>query len=193
MALLKKKLHDLKNKAVDIAMNYTEIEVKVRQATDGSEPWGPHGAVMSELAQSTFSYDDYPEVIGMLWRRILKEQEVKNWRQIYKGLLLLHHLIRNGSTRVIDSARDHVYDLRRLERFKFIDPQGKDQGINVSHKAKEICELLADDELLHSERKKARKTREKLQGIGSSSIHGMSSHASSFSNVDSMGYGMKMN
>ncbi|EGD78406.1 hypothetical protein PTSG_09102 [Salpingoeca rosetta] len=164
------KFNNLKNKAVDLAMNYSEIEVKVRQATDGNEPWGPHGTLMSELSQATYSYEDYPEVMGMLWRRILKDREGKNWRQIYKGLLLLHYLIRNGTTRVVDSARDHVYDLRQLERFKYIDEKGKDQGINVAHKAKEICDLLADDEMLHAERKKARKTRDKFKGIGSSSV-----------------------
>ena len=37
--------------SVDLAMNYSEIEVKVRQATDGNEPWGPHGSIMNELAQ----------------------------------------------------------------------------------------------------------------------------------------------
>ena len=45
-------------------------------------------------------------------------------------MLLLSHLVRNGSERVVDSARDHVSDLRSLERFEYMDPKGKDQGIN---------------------------------------------------------------
>ena len=48
----------------------------------------------------------------------------------FKGLLLLHHLLRYGSERVVESAREHLYDLRALERFEYIDPKGKDQGIN---------------------------------------------------------------
>jgi hypothetical protein len=47
-----------------------------------------------------------------------------------QGLLLLNYLLRNGSERVIESARDHLYDIRQLERFEFIDGVGKDQGIN---------------------------------------------------------------
>jgi hypothetical protein len=43
---------------------------------------------------------------------------------------LLHHLLRYGSERVVESAREHTYDLRSLERFEFIDAKGKDQGIN---------------------------------------------------------------
>lgn len=66
----------------------------------------------------------------MLWKRLLKDKEGKAWRRIYKSLLLLQYLIRNGSERVVESARDHVYDVRQLERFEYIDDKGKDQGIN---------------------------------------------------------------
>lgn len=47
-----------------------------------------------------------------------------------KGLLLLIYLLKNGSERVVTSAREHVYDLRGLESFSFVDDNGKDQGIN---------------------------------------------------------------
>jgi hypothetical protein len=49
---------------------------------------------------------------------------------IFQSLLLLAHLLRNGSDRVVDSVRDHLGDLRVLERFEFTDVKGKDQGIN---------------------------------------------------------------
>ena len=32
-------------------MNYSPIEVKVREATNGDEQWGPHGTVMAEIAK----------------------------------------------------------------------------------------------------------------------------------------------
>ena len=47
-----------------------------------------------------------------------------------QSLLLLHYLIRNGSERVVTSAREHVYDMKPLEEYTFRDEQGKDQGIN---------------------------------------------------------------
>ena len=51
-----------------------------------------------------------------------------------QALLLLDNLIRNGSERVIDNARDHVYELRSLESFRYTDENKKDQGINgMSH------------------------------------------------------------
>jgi len=39
-------------------------------------------------------------------------------------------LIKNGSDKVVTSAREHLYDLRNLETFAYTDEQGKDQGIN---------------------------------------------------------------
>ena len=49
---------------------------------------------------------------------------------VLQSLLLLQYLVRNGSERVVTSAREHVYDLKPLENFQFIDETGKDQGLN---------------------------------------------------------------
>ena len=66
-----------------MVMNYTEVEAKVREATTEAEPWGPTGSQMQELAQYTFTYEHYPEVMSMLWRRMLFDN--KNcWRRVYK-------------------------------------------------------------------------------------------------------------
>jgi len=37
-----------------------------------------------------------------------------------QALLLLAYLIRNGSERVVTSAREHIYDLRSLENYHLI-------------------------------------------------------------------------
>ena len=63
-------------------MNYTEVEAKVREATN-DESWGPSGTLMQQLAQYTFSYEHYAEVMGMLWQRLLYDTK-GNWRRVYK-------------------------------------------------------------------------------------------------------------
>lgn len=45
-------------------------------------------------------------------------------------LLLLSYLVRNGSERVVTSAREHIYDLRSLENYTYVDDVGKDQVRN---------------------------------------------------------------
>ena len=64
-------------------MSYTEAEAKVREATN-DDAWGPTGPLMQEVAQYTFTYEHFPEVMGMLWKRMLVENNKKNWRRIYK-------------------------------------------------------------------------------------------------------------
>ena len=49
---------------------------------------------------------------------------------LFQSLLLLTYLVRNGSERVVTSAREHLYDLRGLENYTFTDEFGKDQGLN---------------------------------------------------------------
>ena len=80
-------------------------------------------------------------------------------------LQVLHYLIRNGSERVVNSVREHYYDMEPLETYEFIDEKGKDQGVNVRQKSKEIRELVMDDEMLREERKKAKATKDKFVGM----------------------------
>ncbi|XP_016323180.1 clathrin interactor 1-like [Sinocyclocheilus anshuiensis] len=164
------KVRELVDKATNVVMNYTEIESKVREATN-DDPWGPSGQLMGEIARATFMYEHFPEVMNMLWTRMLKDNK-KNWRRVYKSLLLLPYLIRNGSERVVTSAREHLYDLRSIESYHYVDENGKDQGVNVRQKVKELLEFVQDDDRLREERKKAKKNRDKYIGVSSDSMSG---------------------
>ncbi|XP_075147762.1 clathrin interactor lqfR isoform X2 [Haematobia irritans] len=159
------KVRELADKVTNVVMNYTEIEGKVREATN-DDPWGPTGPLMQELAHATFSYETFPEVMSMLWKRMLQDNKT-NWRRTYKSLLLLNYLVRNGSERVVTSSREHIYDLRSLENYTFTDEGGKDQGINVRHKVRELIDFIQDDDRLREERKKAKKNKDKYIGMSS--------------------------
>ncbi|XP_056130860.1 clathrin interactor 1a [Lampris incognitus] len=164
------KVRELVDKATNVVMNYSEVESKVREATN-DDPWGPSGQLMGEISRATFMYEQFPEVMNMLWARMLRDNK-KNWRRVYKSLLLLAHLIRNGSERVVTSAREHLYDLRSLESYHFVDENGKDQGVNVRQKVKEMVEFVQDDDRLREERKKAKKNKDKYIGVSSDSMGG---------------------
>lgn len=151
--------------STNIVMNYTEMESKVREATN-DEAWGPTGQLMQELALATFSYEYFPEVMAMLWRRMLIDNQ-SNWRRTYKSLVVLNYLVKNGAERVVTSAREHIYDLKTLENYSFIDDAGKDCGINVRHRVKQLIEFIQDDDALREERKKAKKNRDKYVGVSS--------------------------
>uniref|UniRef100_A0A2S2PAH6 Clathrin interactor 1 n=1 Tax=Schizaphis graminum TaxID=13262 RepID=A0A2S2PAH6_SCHGA len=162
------KVRELADKVTNVVLNYTEIEAKVREATN-DEAWGPTGNLMQEVAQATFMFEHFPEVMGMLWKRMLHENK-KNWRRTYKSLLLLNYLVKNGSERVVTSAREHIYDLRGLENYSFVDEFGKDQGINIRHKVRELIDFVQDDDKLREERKKAKKNKDKYIGLSSEAM-----------------------
>ncbi|CAG7728913.1 unnamed protein product [Allacma fusca] len=190
------KVRELADKVTNVVMNYTEIEAKVREATN-DEAWGPTGTMKHELSQATFSYDQFPEVMGMLWKRIAENK--RSPRRIYKSLLLLHHLLLNGSDRVIRATQDRIYELRSLTEYHVVYEPGfsinsiippevtKDGEMNVRVKAKEIVELVQDEEKLREDRKKAKKNRDKYVGIGSDRMMSTSRWGSTGSDFDDVG------
>ncbi|PNP55353.1 hypothetical protein THARTR1_04495 [Trichoderma harzianum] len=190
-------LYDLKagfRKAQNAVMNYTEMEAKVREATN-NEPWGASSTLMQEIANGTFNYQQLNEIMPMIYRRFT-EKAAEEWRQIYKSLQLLEFLIKHGSERVIDDARGHITLLKMLRQFHFIDQNGKDQGINVRNRAKELAELLGDVDRIRLERKKARVSKNKYTGVeggmtfgGGFSSGGSSGRFGGFGNESSYGGG----
>eukprot|EP00116_Pleurobrachia_bachei_P012059 sb/3472321/ len=150
-------------------MNYTDAETKLREASN-DDPWGPSGTLMQELARLTFQFTTYDEVMTMLWKRMFENK--KNWRRIYKCLLILAYLVRNGSERVVENSREHLFDLGSLENYQFTDENGKDQGINVRQRVGELIQFLQDDNAIRDERKKARKNRDKYTGVSSDEFSG---------------------
>ncbi|KAI9364014.1 hypothetical protein DFJ73DRAFT_956428 [Zopfochytrium polystomum] len=146
-------------------LNVPEFQSKVNEATN-NEPWGASSTLMTEIANATHNPQHFADIMEALYKR-LHEKPGPSWRQPYKALQLLEYLIRNGADRVVDAARDRIDDLAALAGFKFTDEKGKDQGINVRQRAKEITDLLADADRTREERRKARENRAKYTGWSS--------------------------
>ncbi|KAK3818632.1 MAG: ENTH-domain-containing protein [Benniella sp.] len=143
-------------------MNYTEMEQKVREATS-NDPWGASGTLKQELAQATNNFQSFNEIMSALFKRF-SEKDTKEWRILYKSLVLLEYLVTHGSERVVDEARSHVSTVKILRNFQYIDENGKDEGINVRNRAKELAEMLSSVDRIKEERKKAKANRNKYTG-----------------------------
>ncbi|GMR60590.1 hypothetical protein PMAYCL1PPCAC_30785, partial [Pristionchus mayeri] len=157
-------IRKLSEKVQGMVMNYTEAEQMVRDATN-EDPWGPTGPQMKEIAILTFQYDNFHQVMNLLWKRMFEDNKYA-WRRVYKSLMLLNHLLAHGSERVIGAARDHQFQMRSLEHYKCTDEKGKDQGINIRHRVKLILEIIGDEDKLRAERKKAKNDdKSKFQGF----------------------------
>ncbi|CAG8059539.1 unnamed protein product [Penicillium olsonii] len=159
-------LYDLKagvRKVQNAVMNYTEMESKVREATN-NEPWGASTTLMQDIANGTHSYQLLNEIMPIIYKRFT-DKAAEEWRQIYKSLQLLEFLVKNGSERIVDDARSHLSLIRMLRQFHYIDMNGKDQGINVRNRSSELVKLLGDVDQIRAERKKAKNNRNKFSGF----------------------------
>nr|XP_020654439.1 epsin-1 isoform X7 [Pogona vitticeps] len=149
----------LRRQMKNIVHNYSEAEIKVREATS-NDPWGPSSSLMSEIADLTYNVVAFSEIMSMIWKRL--NDHGKNWRHVYKAMTLMEYLIKTGSERVAQQCKENIYAIQTLKDFQYVDRDGKDQGVNVREKAKQLVALLKDDERLKEERAHALKTKEKL-------------------------------
>ncbi|KAJ3364289.1 Epsin-3, clathrin recruitment and traffic between the Golgi and endosome [Allomyces javanicus] len=166
-ALASLDVHDIKsafNKVKAAVLNLTELEQKVREATS-NDAWGASTSLMNEIAQGTYDYQGFNEIMPAVYRRF--SQDGHTWRNIYKALTLIEFLIKNGSDRCVDYIRTHTYEIKACLRFHHVDEKGKDQGINIRHRAKLIIDLLQNHDLIKAERQKAQENRNKYGGVGS--------------------------
>ncbi|KAJ3327530.1 Epsin-3, clathrin recruitment and traffic between the Golgi and endosome, partial [Gonapodya sp. JEL0774] len=207
------------HKAKQVVLQYGEWEAKVRYLTLenlDTKAWGASSTLMLEIAEGTNrgGSEAFNEIMDNIYKRFSEPRD--KWRCIYKvrfqehaaltpfqadksaiivqnhptqALTLLEYLVKNGSERVVDNARDHIYAIKVLKEFQFVDDKAKDQGLNgdaslpcvlelctdscltpsVRNRAKEIVDLLGDTERIKFERRKARENRNKYTAIGSDS------------------------
>uniref|UniRef100_A0A453PZM0 ENTH domain-containing protein n=4 Tax=Aegilops tauschii subsp. strangulata TaxID=200361 RepID=A0A453PZM0_AEGTS len=135
-------------------------EQKILDATS-NEPWGPHGSLLAEIAQATHNYHEYQMIMNIVWKRV--SDTGKNWRHVYKGLIVLDYLVAHGTERVIDDIREHSYQISALADFQYIDSSGRDQGSNVRRKSQSLVSLVNDKERILEVRQKALATRDKYR------------------------------
>jgi epsin len=132
---------------------------------------------MAEIADLTYNVVAFSEIMQMIWKRT--NDHGKNWRHVYKALLLLEYLIKTGSEKVAQQCKENIFSIQTLKDFQHLE-EGKDQGVHVREKAKQMVTLLKDDERLRAERARALKAKERFartaSGFGSDgSIDGPSS------------------
>ena len=114
----------VRRNVMNVVRNYSDAEIKVREATS-NEPWGPSSSLMSEIADMTYNVSAFSEIMTMIWKRI--NDHGKNWRHVYKALVLLDYLIKTGSERVAQQCKENIFAIQTLKDFQFIDRDVKDQ------------------------------------------------------------------
>ena len=147
----------------------TDVEARVYEVLSHKN-WGASSTLMNEIARDTYDYDRFGVVTRIMWES-MENQRPAAWRVVFKGLTLLEHLVKNGSERCVDDARNHGHILRSLGQFNYYEGT-IDRGLGVREKSKQLLEVLGDDERIREERQRARKLREKFGGKDSTAAGG---------------------
>lgn len=142
----------------NVVYNYSEAARKAREATS-NDPWGPSTSLMQELADLTYNMAAYNDIMPIVWKRL--NDHGKNWRHVYKSLVLLDYLVRYGSKRITQQCKENIFVIQTLKDFQYIEGN-RDQGQNVREKAKQLVALLKDDERLKNERAKAEALKHRM-------------------------------
>ncbi|XP_006619888.1 epsin-2 isoform X2 [Apis dorsata] len=173
-------LAGIRRDIVNLAHNYSNAQKAVRKATS-NDPWGPSSTLMAEIADLTYNVVAFTEIMQMLWKRL--NDHGKNWRHVYKALVLLEYLIKTGTEKVAQQCKENIFAIQTLKDFQYMEGS-KDQGVNVREKAKQLVALLKDDERLRNERARALKAKERfaqsVSGFGSDGLDTISPVSSDF-------------
>lgn len=103
-------------------------------------------------------------------------------------MTLIDFLIKSGAEKFIEECRDRLFKIRNLQEYNFYEGS-VDKGSGVREKAKQIVELLASNELIRTEREKARVLRNKLTGIDSRNSISGGGYSGSYGGSGGGGYG----
>ncbi|KAK3165383.1 hypothetical protein QOZ80_1AG0032480 [Eleusine coracana subsp. coracana] len=175
MKVLDQTVREIKREVNLKVLMVPEIEQKVLDATS-DEPWGPHGSDLAEIARATKSYGECQMIMNVLWQRL--GDTAANWRHVYKALAVIEYLLANGNERAVDDIIDNCSQIAKLTSFDYVEPSGKDVGLNVRKKAETVLAIIDDREKIQQVREKAAATRDKYFGLSSTGITYKSSAAS---------------
>ena len=76
--------------------------------------------------------EDYKQILAILARRL--HSEPNQWRHVYKALLLLEYMAKNGPERMVSELKSNGRVFAKLQQFQYTDSKNKDQGINVRNR-----------------------------------------------------------
>jgi len=186
-------VNGLKRNAKNIVKKYSDAQVKVREATS-NDPWGPSSTIMSEIADLTYNVVAFSEIMQMIWKRL--NDHGKNWRHVYKALVLLEYLIKTGTEKVAQQCIENIFAIQTLKDFQYME-DNKDYGMNIREKSKKMVALLKDSEKLKAERARALKAKsrlaESMSSVGKSGLQGSIGGAGAMGDMSSTNNGSSSN
>lgn len=163
----------------------TPTQLMTEEATNGDAS-PPNAKTMGLIARQAFDIDEYVRILDILHTRLAKFDR-RQWREPYKALLLLEHLLTHGPRSVaLEFQKDRAV-IRQMTTFQHVDEKGFNWGATVKGKSDRVLRLLERGPFLEEERERARKVARQISGFGSFNLRTGSGGSSSSSRAQLWG------
>ncbi|CAO2190218.1 unnamed protein product [Urochloa humidicola] len=130
----------------------TPAELLVQEATNNAA-CVPDAKTLACIADAAFDMDDCWRIAKVLHHRLSRAADWKEWRPVYKALVVLEFLLTHGPD---DLPREFLPDMpamRDLRSFRYVDDKGFDWGACMQRRTDSVLALLTDaDRLRHARR-----------------------------------------
>ncbi|KAE8305623.1 Epsin related protein [Giardia duodenalis] len=154
----------------------SEEEYRVNQITSPKVSWGPSPEDMDDIVRYCEHHSARTNVMKTIWS-LLSSTNSKSWKQIYKTLLLIEHLLINASPDTVRDIQSHLNVIQTLEDFRYKDEEGVDRGINVRKRAETVRELAMSDDI-DDKRRNAADTRQRYADVVQNNASGIGANFS---------------
>lgn len=151
----------------------TPTQLMTEEATNGDAS-PPNVKTMGLIARQAFEIDEYVRIADILHKRFARFDRTQ-WREPYKALLLLEHLLTHGPRSVASEFQKDREVIEQMVTFQHIDEKGFNWGLTVKSKSERVLKLLERGPFLEEERERARKIAREIKGFGSFNISSNSS------------------
>lgn len=126
-------------------MKYSHAELKVREATcNDPKVDTPPESLMSEIAELASDPEAFAKIMKVLWKRL--DDRGKLWLHVYKSLIVLEYLIKNGNDKVVQQCKERNNIFKTLNAFEYTE-KGNDYGRRVQGQVLKLQKLLLDNSL----------------------------------------------
>ncbi|KAE8772305.1 epsin-3-like [Hordeum vulgare] len=165
----------------------TPTQLMTEEATNGDAS-PPSAKTMSLIAREAFEIDEYLRISDILHSR-LATFDRRQWREPYKALLLLEHLLTQGPrSAALEFQKDRAV-IQQMAAFQHIDERGFNWGLTVKGKSERVLKLLERGPFLEEERERARKVAREIKGFGSFNLSSSGGGGGSSSRAAPQTYG----
>ncbi|KAL5231434.1 hypothetical protein ABZP36_030210 [Zizania latifolia] len=132
----------------------TPAELLVQEATN-NEAGIPDARTLACISDATFDMDEYWRIAAVLRRRMANADDWKEWRPVYKALVVLEFLLTHGPDELPRDFLPEIAALRDLRGFSHVDDRGFDWGACMQRRCDSVLALLTDAERLRDARRRA--------------------------------------